>query len=252
MPAQTGKYFLPDEVFLCVAGSSMVFLDLRNDKYIGLRPDMTRPLMARISMYSDDCDVLALDAITKVTGERHETTEAAEECRRILADLLRSGLLTTDETRASNWRAVSVTIPSLDMSGYDFGSKPVMGLMHLVNFFCACLAAFLKVRFQTTARVVRSVRRRKNRCSSNYEAKKARDLVEIFKTLRPLFFTAKDHCLFDSLALIEFMARYEIYPTWVFGVQMGPFQAHCWVQDENFIYNEDMDKAHFFTPIMAV
>tara|TARA_R110002073_G_scaffold21055_2_gene74583 strand:- start:2089 stop:2847 length:759 start_codon:yes stop_codon:yes gene_type:complete len=252
MPDHAGEYFLPEGVFMCVAGASLVFLDLRTDRYIGLTPELTLPLLARMPLNSDHQAVAVIRRLNQTSGKA-----TAEECGAVVADLLRNGILTPDATKAGPHPPTAAPMPSRDLSGYDLGRKHHMGLRHLAQFLCACSIAFFKVRFRTTEQLVRSVRRRKQQqlqgsSANNCSHEKIKDLVEIFKILRPLFFTAKDHCLFDSLALIEFLARYKIYPTWVFGVHMGPFQAHCWVQDEKVIYNEDIDKAHFFTPIMTV
>jgi len=54
------------------------------------------------------------------------------------------------------------------------------------------------------------------------------------------------------LALLEFLAIKNLYPTWVFGVQAQPFGAHCWLQEGDKLLNESVEYAGQFTPIMAV
>ena len=50
---------------------------------------------------------------------------------------------------------------------------------------------------------------------------------------------------------MEFLAIYRIYPMWVFGVKMGPFGAHCWVQDGAFVYNDTIAHTGSFQPVMC-
>jgi hypothetical protein len=59
-------------------------------------------------------------------------------------------------------------------------------------------------------------------------------------------------CLFDSLALIHFLAQYGLYPDWVFGVSADPFEAHCWVQAGQVVLNDTVERVSAFTPILTI
>ena len=48
---------------------------------------------------------------------------------------------------------------------------------------------------------------------------RAIELVGIFRRLRPHTFAARDRCLFHSLALVRFLSRHAVFPTWVIGVR---------------------------------
>jgi hypothetical protein len=78
------------------------------------------------------------------------------------------------------------------------------------------------------------------------------ELVRVFRFLRPLFYTAKDRCLLDSLALVDFLARFDAYPTWVIAVRTRPFAAHSWVLSGTLLLNERLETAEEFVPILAV
>ena len=250
---QSMQYFLRKGVFLCVVDGAIIFLDLCGDRYISLEAKMTFPLLSHLSKNTKLSIGHAMTSVKENSDQKgQEIAENNDGFKECLADLSNDNLLTMDKAHTAEQPFPVIKIPTLDLSGYDFDHKPPLTVKHVGTFFWACCRAFFKVKFFTTERIARSVRNRKRQNSISTDTDKIRDLVEIFKILRPVFFTAQGHCLFDSLALIEFMALYDIYPDWVFGVKMGPFQAHCWVQDINFIYNEDIDKAHFFTPIMIV
>lgn len=249
------RYYLPKHVFLTVVDTSVIFLDLQNDKYICLDPEKSIDLISLLSISKRNLPASVISVFKRdVVKHDGKFAEVNDGIKKLAEDLICHNLLTDDPINAVEYPLLSIKVPELDLSGYEFDNRPNIQIGHVVNFFIACSLAFYKVRFYTTEKMVGSVKYRKRRRQNPLisDLDNIRDLVEIFKILRPLFYTSKDHCLFDSLALIEFMARYGIYPTWIFGVKMGPFRAHCWVQDNNFIYNETLDQAHYFTPIMAI
>lgn len=255
MTVQSGHYYLAKDVFLCIAGGAVILLDLKNDKYISLEPEKTTSLMSLLSIQPEQLHSSTISMIKRKAGNRGvDRCRDDSSVREIVEDLIRHKLITTDSIAGSETNYTMINIPLLDLAGYEFGKTPDIKTGHIFKFFMASTVASLKLCFFSTEQIVKSVkeRRKRQQIPSTPDLGKIKDLVEIYKVLRPLFFTAKDHCLFDSLALIEFLARYAQYPTWVFGVKMGPFSAHCWVQDHNFIYNEAFDIAHDFTPIMAV
>ena len=55
-------------------------------------------------------------------------------------------------------------------------------------------------------------------------------------------------CLLDSVALYLFLrdSRVEL----VFGVSIEPFAAHCWLERDNFLLNDELDHVRHFTPIL--
>lgn len=250
---QNKKYYLLKHVFLCVVDASAVLLDLHNDKYISLDPERTTTLLSLLSI-GEENRLISEKCIFKKYTSNSSRQYAGNESKtiKLVGNLTRHNLLTSDIANSREETLLTVNIPPLDSSGYVFGNRPNINIGHILRFFMSCAVASLKLKFTSTEKMVNSVKRRKRWNSLNPDMDKARYLVEIFNILRPLFFASRGHCLFDSLALIEFMARYSIYPTWVFGVKMGPFLAHCWVQDNHFIYNESLAQAHYFTPIMVV
>jgi hypothetical protein len=102
--------------------------------------------------------------------------------------------------------------------------------------------------------VVQAARLRKSRASgtSAVDVATVRELVTAFVHVRPLFYTTRDGCLLDSVTLSHFLARYGIFPTWVFGVKTEPFYAHCWVQQGDYVFNDTPDFIKGFSPILVV
>jgi hypothetical protein len=124
-----------------------------------------------------------------------------------------------------------------------------------LKFLTAPAFAKFALRTWPFERVILRVKRRKALLepqSGPLDAERARKLVEAFARYRVFLFSSKDECLYDSLALLEFLARYGIYPDWVFGVQTRPFAAHCWVQHGDVVFNDTVEHVTGYTPIMVV
>lgn len=59
-------------------------------------------------------------------------------------------------------------------------------------------------------------------------------------------------CLLDSLALLRFLSRRRLHARIVFGVNLVPFAAHCWVQAGGIVLNETLSDAAAHTPIRII
>lgn len=77
------------------------------------------------------------------------------------------------------------------------------------------------------------------------------ELVVKFQQLRP-YFPRDYNCLFDCLALLRLLGHRHVFPHWIFGVQLAPFAAHCWLQLGNAVLNDRAEYVNAFTPIMVV
>lgn len=52
--------------------------------------------------------------------------------------------------------------------------------------------------------------------------------------------------------LLRRLLRTEGYsPLWVIGVRTWPFGAHCWLQIDDLVIGDTLDRVRFYTPIMA-
>jgi len=86
--------------------------------------------------------------------------------------------------------------------------------------------------------------------SESLDAMKA--CASAFERLRPLVFTAQEKCLYDSLALMAFLASEGLFPRWIIGVKTGPFGAHAWVQSGHTVLSDQHEYVRRFQPILVV
>ena len=204
---------------------------LNRDQYSGLGLTQTNLLeKLTTSGYSDDPNVLEL-----------------------ARELSAGGLLTTIRGKAI--KPVQLEHPSELLLGPSIHPQPALRIHHLVRFIHAFALARIILKRKSVRHAVFRVQRRKTLSEvrkTRLEIEKTRNLLSIFRYLRPLFYAAREQCLLDSLVLVEFLAHYQIYPTWVFGVKAMPFMAHCWVQYGRFALSSYPTSLKAFTPIMTI
>ena len=58
-------------------------------------------------------------------------------------------------------------------------------------------------------------------------------------------------CLLRSFLLLRLLRRQGHDAMWVFGVTTWPFAAHCWLQVEDLVLDDELDRVATYTPIMV-
>jgi hypothetical protein len=252
------QYLLAHHVFVCVQDEHVVFLDVRNDRYFALESSRTAglgqfvpgwPVPAPLST------VLAQHAFGAAAPLLAEQTDAAA-LSGVISLLLEKGILTMDGSHGKEANPTSSTPVHRDLAPDILEVRPRIGPGVTVRFVIALPRARLLLKHRTFEAVVERVRVRVERGSRAavgvVSEPRLSQLIGMFATLRPFFFTSKDACLFDALALSEFLAGYQLYPRWVFAVQARPFAAHCWLQLGDAVLNDTADHVKRYTPIMVV
>ncbi len=233
-------YHLAEDVFLCLSDDRFVFLDLRSDQYFCLDRKNTRT-----------ANYLLSERDKHSTAARNFPTENGDS-QLVLDALARKGLLVTSDKRGKEITAVAIQPAANPFLNAADNHESSVDLGHWAAFFHASFKASWKLRCYSMQRTVRSVRNRKRRYSGEVSDRgNLRKVVAAYQHLRP-FYPRKYRCLYDSLALVEFLAQYHLFPQWVFGVNTEPFGAHCWVQEEDFVLNDSPEFISNFTPIMSI
>lgn len=233
---------LASDVYACLAGDRLVFLDLPTNSYLCLSaentqvalrllspPDVDRPNQSRVRLDSQ--------------GKASVVTQALLD-RRLL-------------TRASTAERTTNLYSSPMSAGREIAlSQPTSYGMQIVYwraFLASAVSASTKLHFWSMRKTVQSIRKRKERAGDRMKRSEAElsTLVTAFNQLRP-FYPRAYLCLYDSLALLEFLSRRGFYPLWTFGVKSDPFGAHCWVQWGGLILNDSVARVNQYTPIMTI
>jgi len=239
----SASYFLSPHVHVCVAGKQVVLLDLERDKYLSLA--YAHPIGRWVRGWP------APASVAPAAGE--ESTSAGSAANGLLAKMISQGLLVTDPALGKEASPVVAQSPRLAMIEYDLRVRPRTTPAQLWRLFKAYAAAKWSLKYRPIKQVVRLAGLRKKHAQQAIsDAAAVRPLVMAFVRLRPLFYTAREACLLDSLTLINFLAGYGVFPQWIFGVKTDPFSAHCWVQHGDFVFNDTPDHVRGFSPILVV
>jgi len=235
------RYALAEHVFVCLNGEHLVLLDLKEDRYWALEAAQTAGLGALVSGWP-------------VGATEADSESASAEASAALEVLQGRGLLREGIPPGKDATPVKPTAPATELiSETEPSTGPRLGSW--LRFFTASAFAKFVLRTWPFERVIQRVRQRKRLLGAQtgrLDVDRARKLVEAFMRFRIFLFSSKNECLYDSLALLEFLARYGIYPDWVFGVQTRPFAAHCWVQQGDIVFNDTVEHVSGYTPIMVV
>jgi hypothetical protein len=239
------RYALADHVFLCVSGEHLVLLDLKEDRYWALEASQTAGLATLVLGWP----VKGAEVATEADSPSPETLGALEV-------LQSRGMLVERAPPGKDATPVVAVAPARELMS-EAATSPEPRAGNWLTFFTTSAFAKLTLRTWPFERVIGRVRRRKQSVREQsgagaLDVERARRLVEAFTRYRVFMFSSKDECLFDSLALIEFLSRYGIHPDWVFGVQTRPFVAHCWVQYGDMVFNDTVEHVSGYTPIMVV
>lgn len=236
-------YSLAEHVLCCESGSQVVLLDRKKWEYRGIDVAQARVLTSLVQGLPVLSEPLGAADVADVS--------VAEELIQLMC---RERLLTT--------RAIGkpTPVPILDQpskSFFDNDCRPppwTIQRRHCLVFAQACVVARIRLLLGMGG-VIRTVAKRKARASHTWTAhdlQRANQLTHMFYYMRPFVFTGANKCLFDSFALANFLARFELYPQWVFAVSTMPFSAHCWLQQGDTLFNDSIERVECYTPLMVL
>jgi Transglutaminase-like superfamily len=238
-------YLLQPYVYVCFAREAAIALNLQSDEYVGFDSAQVHAL-AKV-----------VPGLARLAGIQCEEFDFDDVEAVALADaLVHRGVLTRD--RRLGKRAAPVNVPPLE----PHASRPLptarpLSWRILRSCVTACGTAAVNLRIRGLAGCVRRIVNLKARENAARAITKSSQqdmwqLTRDFAVAKTFLYTAKDKCLFDSVALIEFLAKHEVYPTFVIGVRPNPFAAHCWVQYGVHALNGEPGLMRRYTPILAI
>ena len=235
------EYQLPVDVYLCRHDGYVVLMDLARDRYLALESYDAQQLCGRVRGWD----------ILMGSPPAPPVQSSSDQTLQMMLDV---GLLAPSSAAGKSARPIHLCSPTDSMIDEDSDFRPEIRSTEVCRFLTAVTSAAMRLKFLSIHHVVHSVQRRRraqNRSATLLDLELAHDLVGVFGRLSPFVFTARDACLFNSLALLNFLASYGLFPTWVFGVRTGPFAAHCWLQAEAHVLNDTLENICGYTPIMA-
>jgi hypothetical protein len=223
--------------------ASTILLDLKRNRYFGIGTHETRAIAA-----------LALNW-NEASGAATGIVPLAPDAALVMAEaLVEAGLLSCEAPadRSMFCEAPPDLSGALTSAGHELSREAPLRLTHIGHFVAALAWTRRALRSRSLYSIAGEVRDGKAAASGAFDRERALQLVSIFRRLRPHTFAARDRCLFHSLALIRFMSRHAVFPTWVIGVRAKPWGAHAWVQQDELLLDANPEHVCEYTPILTV
>ena len=232
------QYLLQQNVYLCLIDGTAILLNLPKDEYIGLSAEQADALSTVVKGWPINSQTEARDSAKAI--------ELAES-------LAKKELLTRNAAKGKEASLVAFPTPQTELLEQIF--TPELKISHVWHFFIAYVKSRVLLRRGNLDGFFLSIRARKSlhECLAPVDDQCTKTLTRIFFALRPFFYTHKNMCLLDSLVLVEFLARYRQFPTFLIGVRANPFGAHSWVQIGDCVLSgHAADYVRRFRPILAI
>jgi hypothetical protein len=241
--AEYGKrYWLSPHVAICGRIEGTVLLDLKRNRYFALSTVDSRALSEIVCNWPASLDEFSL-----------EDAERAESLEQFAESLLQAGLLTSVRPTSSTSNAEAKA--PLASIGEEIACVNKTSVPYVPAFIRAYCWAQYCVRWRSLeeiSQLVSNMRTTSRELDSQAPKRDVVHLISAFRKLRPLAFTAEGRCLVHSLALLKFLAQFNVFPTWIIGVTLRPWAAHSWIQLRELVLDSTPDKVCDFTPILVV
>lgn len=256
------RYSLAEHAFVCRSDEHIVILDIKADRYWAVRADLTAGLSSRVRGWPVGCVDSRSSHFSEGDVDRPVTDgECASDLRvsdtaTALETLLGLKILVRGELSGKDATPVGAVTAAEELLSETLPDREARVGSWLAFAWASAFASFA-LRVLPFESVIRRVRQRKasrgiTASPESDPTEHLRGLVEAFVRFRVFAFTSRDRCLFDSLALLEFLAQYDVHPDWIFGVHARPFAAHCWIQCGAVVCNDTVENVSGYTPIMVV
>lgn len=222
----------------CMLENVSVFLDRRNDKYHYINHEKTKILNA-------------IQASFRKEGPAHDHNLNLPADG--LLDFTNKGLLTTVPHEGKPLHPVTRNSPC--ESVYDIYWKrrvrPITVAILAWEYFLLQHRLKGERLYDTTQRaeiLKAGLAGKKINLSDEDIATQAKRIIDS----RYFVYSYQDKCLFDSCLFFTHYLKKGIPVDWVFGVDLFPFHAHCWVEYKGRVLNDHLERVMRFTPIYVI
>lgn len=225
-------FSIAPDVSYCKADGRIVFLDLNNERYFQLNERQTGWFDRLIADGSDGASAPEW-RLAKRLKDMGLLTEASEQTPPL-----------TDFTR------YTVSTSLLD---YPHKQPVRASLADLPPIGWTAALTVAALRFSRLRTVLKNHSSKKSDLGGQgpVPAAVGRSLAARFIAWSPALFTSHDACLFRSLALARFLLANHFPTDIVIGVRSQPFRAHCWVQAGEMVFNEHLEIARDYCPVLV-
>lgn len=211
---------LPPWVSHCVIEDKVIFLDVRQNRYLALSHSGAAGLL--------NGTMAGLSA------------GVAKQVNKL-------GWLEGGEDRCSGGRPPIAALGELS-SGQPPSEVPFETIVSAARFVAELRLAMTFRKFE---RLLQGVAIENRAAASTDISFGLNQLVAAFQIVEQ-FLLPHGTCLLRSLALHRLLSRKGHPSTLLFGVKLHPFEAHCWLQNDDILINDTFEQVGLFMPLRAV
>ena len=251
------EYRLSGHTYVSVAPEGAIFLDLKRDAYLGIAPAQAQELSQHVEGWPTAASG-ALQQLGPVSRAAVDAPAAPDtqdaDANAFAQSLCARGLLVHGLTTGRPAEPATLPVALDELIPWDCMPSDHITVGHVISFLLAWLATRTRLRIQPLEPMVRRIQLRngKRQPAAGFDFERARLLTSAYQHIRTWVFTRKGNCLLDSLTMLEFLARYDIHPAWVIGVQVRPFAAHSWLQHDHWVLNGTPAFVRAYQPILVL
>lgn len=230
------KYYFHDHIYGCIVRSHLIILDAKNDKYHLLDPD----------------ELHLLNQFVSGSEKTRASNKDQDHHKRLLNFLLENEILSTlpgkidifmDESESDVQKIERDLTTELENTIY---------YTHIPIAVMAIIAAIV-LKYVIPFRKTIELLKPKKRISLNIH-QTLDDTINIAKSFHSLrvLMPFPRNCYVDSISLIIFLRFFGLHSNLIFGVQISPFYAHCWVEYDKLYLNDRPSLINSMTPILKI
>ena len=234
-------YFLSKDCFVCRMGCYWIILSSERDRYL---------CVAHAELASIGEQLYGW----RKRSDSAQPSPIGAETDKLVESLTINGIITSNPAIGKPFVESEYPAPQNCIQAFESTVSAHVPLLWITRFFLACAKVDWQLRTKALSRTLAGIERRRCRADSSSvigNVPQVSTLIAAFQTLRPLY-PRSYLCLFDSLALLEFLAGYRFLPRVVFGVVADPFQAHCWLQYGSTVINDELERVGRYKPILSM
>lgn len=224
-----------------------MLLDCRKNRYFGVAASDSCMLAAHIE-----------DWPWPVKRIHSEDSKSDPQVQNLIHDMLQRGVLVRKAFSGSPKLRVVPAPPTLELCSVYSEQKPCLTAYDIRAFLWSQFIASYLLRWRSLEYILDRIRKRRarfdnldSRTSRQFDANSTRILVEKYNVASRAMYSKHDICLYEAVALSEFLSKYEVFPYCVIGVTAKPFSAHCWLQQDHVLVNDKRIRVQNFTPMLA-
>lgn len=238
---ETCRYRIPRHVYLCEVPGGAVFLDAKRNLYLGIEDPRLQDLATIVEAWP-----------LRAASPRPACDTAGSEAA-VAAALAKRGLLTTDDVGIDSALLTHPPPVVRNLTSALLAPHVRIRVLHVFRFVLACLYAAAALRWSALCSIMERATADRNRFAGRaLDLAAVAELAEVFQRLFATFFSARERCMFCSLAMLKFLAAYGVSATWVIGIRTHPFSAHSWVQYCGVVLSEVDGQAGQFQPLCSI